>query len=351
REGRALPQPLEPEEPRTGEVRVELGDPDVGMPSSFGPSPSRVLNAERQAFFERVRANPLDPDGYKLLAEHFDTANDAARSSLMLEIARALEGDPHAAPRAPRLILNAADRAGLKHPALRGDGGELLSIIGVALCRLNPVRGKEAGSDEEFSLDAGKGARGVADALLAGVRVLGVRSPDVFLTAEPGPPLALVFTGEPRVLVSKLALKSQVSDAELRFFAGRVLFTLQPDLMALRSLRRDQLLRGLVLVSQVAEIRASPGDTRLMRDAISMRAWDRLRQLVRSVGTRLDLSALSEGARHSANRAGLVVCGGIAPAIASLRAKRALPSEMIELVRFAASERYLQLRNRNLPRK
>ncbi|PZR18799.1 MAG: hypothetical protein DI536_02660 [Archangium gephyra] len=347
-----VPQPpRESEERRTAEVPVELGDPDVGMPSSFGPSPARALNAERQAFFERVRANPLDADGYKLLAEHFDTANDAARSSLMLEIARALEGDPHAAPRAPRLILNASDRAGLKHPSLRGDGGELLSIIGVALCRLNPVRGKEAGSEEEFSLDAGKGARAVADALLSGVRVLGVRSPDVYLTAEPGPPLALVFTGEARVLVSKLALKKEVSDAELRFFAGRVLFTLQPELMALRSLRREQLLRGLVLVSQVAENRASPGDTRLMRDAISLRAWDRLRQLVRSVGTKLDLSSLMEGARHSANRAGLVVCGGIAPAMASLRAKRALPSEMIELVRFAASERYLQLRNRNLPRK
>ena len=69
------------------------------------------------------------------------------------------------------------------------------------------------------------------------------------------------------------------------------------------------------------------------------------------MGTRLDLASLTEGARHSANRAGLVVCGGIAPAIASLRAKRALPSEMMELVRFAASERYLQLRNRNVPRK
>jgi ribosome maturation protein SDO1 len=38
-------------------------------------------------------------------------------------------------------------------------------------------------------------------------------------------------------------------------------------------------------------------------------------------------------------------------AIASLRAKKALPSEMTELIRFAASERYLQLRNRNLPRR
>ena len=49
------------------------------------------------------------------------------------QIARALEGDPHAAPRAPRLILNATDRAGLKHPSLRGEGGELLSPQGETL--------------------------------------------------------------------------------------------------------------------------------------------------------------------------------------------------------------------------
>ena len=338
-------------ERKTTELKVELGDPSVAVPPSFGPSPARALSAEREALFEHVRANPIEADGYRLLAEHFDTANDASRSSLMLEIARALEGDPHAAPRAPRLILNAQDRAGLKHPALRGEGGELLSLVGTALCRLNPARGKDAGTNDEFHLDAGKGARAVADALLAAVRILGVRSPDVYLSDEPGPPLSLVFTTEPRLLVGKLAVKKDVSDAELRFFAGRALFTLQPELMALRSLRREQVLRGLVLVSQVGEGRASPAETKLFREAVPARAWDRLKQLVKSVGTRLDLGTLTEGARHSSNRAGLVVCGGIAPAIASLRAKKALPSEMMELVRFAASERYLHLRNRNLPRK
>lgn len=347
------PEEIEEElvERRTAELRVELGDPSQPVPASFGPSPARALTAEREALFERVRNNPIEADGYRLLAEHFDTANDAARSSLMLEIARALEGDPHAAPRAPRLILNATDRAGLKHPSLRGEGGELLSLVGTALCRLNPARGKDAGTDEEFHLDAGKGARSVADALLAAVRILGVRSPDVFLSDEPGPPLSLVFTTEPRILVGKLAVKKDVTDAELRFFAGRTLFTQQPELMALRSLRREQVLRGLVLASQVGEGRASPAETKLFRDAVPARAWERLRSLVKSVGTKLDLAGLTDGARHSANRAGLVVCGGIAPAIASLRAKKALPSEMMELVRFAASERYLQLRNRNVPRK
>jgi Tfp pilus assembly protein PilF len=339
------------DERRTAELRVELGDPSVVVPPSFGPSPSRALSAERTALFERVRSSPLEADGYRLLAEHFDTANDPARSSLMLEIARALEGDPHAAPRAPRLILNATDRAGLKHPSLRGEGGELLSLIGVALCKLNPARGREAGTDDEFHLEAGKGARAVADSLLAAVRILGLRSPDVFLSEDPGPPLALVYTTGPRIVVGKLAVKKEVTDAELRFFAGRTLFTQQPELMALRSLRREAVLRGLVLVSQVVEGRSSPAETKIFRETVQGKSWDRLKQLVKVVGTRLDLGSLTEGARHSANRAGLVVCGGIAPAIASLRAKKALPSEMMELVRFAASERYLQLRNRNLPRR
>ncbi|HEY0882846.1 MAG TPA: hypothetical protein VGD87_15000, partial [Archangium sp.] len=183
------------------------------------------------------------------------------------------------------------------------------------------------------------------------VRILGLRSPDVYLSEDPGPPLALVYTTAPRIVVGKLAVKKEVTDAELRFFAGRTLFTQQPELMALRSLRREAVLRGLVLVSQVVEGRSSPAETKIFRETVQGKSWDRLKQLVKVVGTRLDLGALTEGARHSANRAGLVVCGGIAPAIASLRAKKALPSEMMELVRFAASERYLQLRNRNLPRR
>ena len=65
----------------------------------------------------------------------------------------------------------------------------------------------------------------------------------------------------------------------------------------------------------------------------------------------LELGPLTEGARHSANRAGLVVCGGVAPAVEALRAKKALTSEMIELIRFAASDAYLEMRGRTLGRR
>ncbi len=350
----------EPDAPGTTEARrtqelpavapVELGDPLQSIPPSFGPSPSKQLSEERQALFERVRASPLDPDGYRMLAEHFDTANDANRSSLMLELARALEGDPNAAPRTPRLILSATDRAGLRHPFVRTEAAELVTLTSPALCRLFPAKGKDAQATEEFSLESGKGAKGAADALLASVRLLGMRAPDVFVSDEAGPPFSALQTTPPRLVVSRLTVKKPVADAELRFYAGRALFTLSAELLALRTLKRDQLRAGLEAVGQMLRGQAST-EARIIREALPARSHERLKVLWPKVAKTLDLSALMEGARHSVNRAGLVVCGGIAPAIASLRAKKALPVEVTELVRFAASERYLQLRNRRLGKK
>lgn len=329
---------------------VELGDPLQSIPPSFGPSPSKQLSEERQALFERVRASPLDPDGYRMLAEHFDTANDANRSSLMLELARALEGDPNAAPRTPRLILSATDRAGLRHPLVRTEAAELITLSSPALCRLFPAKGKDAQASEEFSLESGKGAKVAADALLASVRLLGMRAPDVFVSDEAGPPFSALQTTPPRLVVSRLSVKKPIADAELRFYAGRALFTLSAELLALRTLKRDQLRAGLEAVGQMLRGQTST-EARIIREALPARSHERLKALWPKVAKTLDLGALMEGARHSVNRAGLVVCGGIAPAIASLRAKKALPVEVTELVRFAASERYLQLRNRRLGKK
>lgn len=339
----ADPPPSPPR--KTAEVPIELGDPLVTIPPSLVMSPSKALNEERKAIFERVRANPLDPDGYKLLAEHFDNAGDPTRSSLMLEIGLALEGDPNAAPRAPKLILSATDRAGLKHPALRGEAGELLGMTGVALCRLYPARSVPR---EELRLDSGKGARGAADALLAAVRILGLRAPDVYLSEDNGPPFSLIHTTEPKMLVGKLAVRKELPDAELRFFAGRALFTQNPDLLALRSLRKEQLAHGLQVLGQALQGRGVNIEARVVRDAIPQRLFERVKELYERNARKLEVQKLQEGARHSANRAGLVVCGGIAPALAALRAKKALESELLEVIRFAASERYLGLRGRRL---
>jgi tetratricopeptide (TPR) repeat protein len=339
---------------RTAEIPAQsapaLGDPLASIPPSFGPSPSKLLSDERQALFEQVRANPLEPDGYRMLAEHFDTANDANRSTLMLELARALEGDPNAAPRTPKLILSATDRAGLRHPLVRNEAAELVSLATPAMCRLFPAKGKDAVTTEEFSLERGKGAQATADALLAAVRLLGMRAPDVFVSDEVGPPFTALHALSPRLVVSRLAVKKALPDAELRFYAGRALFTLSPELLALRTLKRDQLKVGLEAVGNALRGHATT-EARLIRDALSPRSLEKLKALWPTAAKTIDLGALMEGARHSVNRAGLVVCGGIAPVIESLRAKKALPIEVTELVRFAASERYLQLRNRRLGKK
>ncbi|MDX2011412.1 MAG: tetratricopeptide repeat protein [Myxococcaceae bacterium] len=345
------PPPDVDEARRTAEIPAPaLGDPLASIPPSFGPSPSKLLSEERQALFERVRANPLEAEGYRMLAEHFDTANDASRSSLMLELARALEGDPNAAPRTPKLILSATDRAGLRHPMVRTEAAELVALATPAVCRLFPAKGKDAASTEEFSLERGKGAKAAADALLAAVRLLGMRAPDVFVSDDGGPPFTALHATAPRLVVSRLAVKKPLPDAELRFYAGRALFTLSPELLALRTLKRDQLRAGLEAVGNALKGHATT-EARLVRDALTPRSIEKLKALWPKVAKSLDLGALMEGARHSVNRAGLVVCGGISPAIESLRVKRALPVEVTELVRFAASERYLQLRNRRLGKK
>ncbi len=325
-----------------------LGDPAISLVPSFGPRSAKALTAERQALFDRVNQNPLEAVGYLMLAEHYDAARDVERSALMLEIGRALEGDPAAAPRAPRLILNAGDRAGLKHPLLRGPEGEYLSLVGLAMCRLYPAKGRDAGTAEEFTLQSGKGARAATDALVAAVRILGLRAPEVFMADDAGPPFSLVFTGSCRLLVGRQAARKVTPDAELRFFAGRALFTQLPELLVARSLRRDLFTRALHAVQQVLEGASTGAEARVIRQSLSTRGYDRLRTLHREVGATLEVSRLIEGARHSSNRAGLVVCGAVAPAIEALRAKKALPAEMAELIRFAGSDRYLQLRNRKL---
>lgn len=338
------------EGPSTVELPVPLGEGEVQNTPSLPHPALQRLRVDRARLLAQVREDPLDAGGYYALAEYFDHVGDADRKALMSEIAHALEGDPDAAPRAPRLILSATDRAGLRHPALRGEAGELLALSGVALCRAHPARGRAAGSREEFRLDAGRGAQAAGDALLAAVRILGLRAPDLYISEDNGPPFALTHTAQgTRILIGRLAVKRLLPEAELRFFAGRALFTQNPDLLALRTLKKEELARGLAVLRQVVRSgRNLSGEARAIREGLSPRAIPRIRELFERVGQELPWAALADGARHSANRAGLVVCGGVAPALQALRAKKALRSEVVELIRFAASERYLRIRNKRL---
>ncbi len=317
-------------------------------PSRLGLSLNK-RSEQRDALVKNIQDAPLEPKPYYELAAYFDESGDEPRAGLMEELGAALEGGQQPSPRAPRLMLSATDRAGLRHPALRSEAGELLSMTGAVLVRLYKVRGRAAGSPDTFRLDSGRGSAATANALLAAVRVLGLRAPDVFLSEENGPPFALVFSEAPRLLIGQLAVKRELVGAELRFFAGRALFTQNPDLLLLRSLRREQLARALeVLGEALGGGRKMSPESKVIRELLPPKAVLRIKELYAKVGRTANLTFLAEAARHSANRAGLVVAGGVAPALAALRAKRALDSELVEVMRFAASERYLELRQRQL---
>jgi len=336
--------------PRTAEVDLAAvrAASQGAPPLDDGEGPGEDAD-ERTRLFAQVRAHPLDPDAYQRLADYFDRLGDLERGDLMAEIAGALEGVPEAPARVPRLILSAGDRSGLRHPLLRNEAGELLSLAGQALCHLYPTKGRAAGTRDRFHLEAGPGAAASADALLSAVRILGLRSPDVFLAEDNGPPFSLVFPKELRILVGRAALRGPLPGPELRFFAGRALFTQNPDLLALRTLTVEQLEVALVaLEGALFGGRKMGPEARVVREALPSKTVSRLKQLLPEVKEHLELESLVEGARHSANRAGLLVAGAVSPALAALRAKRALEPEVVELVRFAGSERYLKLRRRRL---
>ncbi|MDQ3262501.1 MAG: hypothetical protein M3Y59_02400 [Myxococcota bacterium] len=335
-------------EARTRGPRTE----EFEIPSFRPPDEEQKLpdDEQRAALFSQVRDNPLDADAYHLLADYFDRHGDVERGDLMAEIATALEAVPEAPARVPRLILSARDRSGLRHPQLRGEAGELLGLCGSALCQLFPTRGRTAGSKDPFHLESGPGAQAAADAVLASIRILGLRAPDLFLAEDAGPPFSLVFPGSLRLLVGRSAVKKPMPAPELRFFAGRALFTQTPDLLALRSLSVEELTFGLQTVGvalfggkKVSE------EAWTVREVLSPKVVPRLKEIFERAMETLDLDSLAEGARHSSNRAGLIVAGAVAPALGALRAKKALDAEIAELVRFAASERYLHLRARRIP--
>jgi tetratricopeptide (TPR) repeat protein len=313
-----------------------------GTEAARAPMPEQP--AAEPAVFQQVREHPLEAELYVRIAQYFEERGDAARATLMREIADALEGREGPTPRPPRQPLSVEDRSGLRHPLLRTPPGELLSIVGVALCSLFPVHGRAAGSREPVRPDSGVGAPSALEALAATERLLGIQAPEVVLSEDNGPPFSLVFAGKPRVLVGKQAVRQVLPAAELRFYAGRALVCLGPDLLALRSLKKDQVLRGMAQLAAVLKAGpASSPEALVVYETLQPRQLEQATALIAVATRQFDMSALADAARDSANRAGLIACGAVGPALMALRLKRALEREVIELVRFAASERYFQL--------
>jgi tetratricopeptide (TPR) repeat protein len=324
-------------EPVRRMARARGGDAPAKVP------PAAPSEAE-PAVFQQVRENPLEARLYLQIAAYFEQRGDAPRAVLMREIADALDGREGPTPRPPRQPLSADDRSGLRHPLLRTPPGELLACVGLALCSFYPAYGRAAGSQEPVRPDMGVGAPAALEALAATERLLGIQAPEVVLSEDNGPPFSLVFTGKPRMLVGKQAVKQVLPAAELRFYAGRALVCLGPDLLAMRSLKKDQVLRGLAQLSKVLKSGpASSPEALVVYETLQPRQLERAAALFDTATRQFDVSALADAARDSANRAGLIACGAVGPALAALRLKRALEREVIELVRFAASERYFQL--------
>ncbi|WP_338869737.1 hypothetical protein [Myxococcus stipitatus] len=306
------------------------------------PAPSSDTEPE---VFRQLRERPLDTGTYEQLADFFDTRGDSARAALMREIVEALAGREGPAPRLQRPPLTADERAGLRHPGLRTPSGELLACAGIALCRLFPAQGRAADASEPLRAVAGPGAPAVLDALHSSARILSVNLPELVLADDDSPPFAAVHTDKPRLLVGRAIIRQALPAAELRFHAGRALLSLSPDLLALRAMKGAQLLRALALLSTVLkDPRDTSADAKLVRETLSPRALERTLELLEP-GTRdFKASSLVDAARDSANRAGLVACGAVGPAVAVIRARRSQDAELVELLRFAASERYLALR-------
>ena len=240
--------------------------------------------------------------------------------------------------------MSPADRQALRHPGFRGETVELLAVASKALLELYPpvARARVAA----LRLDV-PGSAQVAEALAVAVRALGLRAPEVMVSDEPGAPVSLEVGASPRLLVARQVLKQPIGDGVLRFFAARSMFMAAPELLVLRALKREQLLEGISILARIAEGKLGGADERTVRSALTAEQWATVKELAPRMTGQLDVTQLWASSRHTVNRAGLVVSGGVAPAVVALKQKQAQAVEMGELIRFAASERYFELRERH----
>jgi hypothetical protein len=295
---------------------------------------------------QALERTPLHPPVHRALADHFERKGDVLRSSLFTEVQHALEGDPEAQPLAPRGTLSATELASLRHPELRGPAVEALSLLGHLLSAA-VAKPRKA---EPFNMTTGKGAPAAGQALLDVVRLLGQRAPDVVLAAEEGPPFLLQNTDPVRLAVGRMAVRKELAAAELRFYAARALYSLSPELLALRLLDPGQLQAGLVRAREallpVHLPLLAPAAVKALAAAAGPKQRERFVEVARALGeAEVDWERLIALARYTGNRAGLVASGGVAPTLQALQAKRAGKDELAEVVKFAVSDRMVRIRS------
>ncbi|MEN9799205.1 MAG: hypothetical protein RL653_2901 [Pseudomonadota bacterium] len=281
----------------------------------------------------------LEPDTWRTFADAVARSGDGWLASLAREAAQVLGGAPAESPPAPRWVLGPDARKGLQHPDLDCELAELLALAAPALVACSEQSAVSV-VGAPFRAHAGPGAGEALDALALSVRILGLPSPRPELSTQPGPPFSVVAgAGDAvRLLVGSLAVRQPLPAGELRFFAGRALYTRQPLLRVLRLVPVDELEELLEALPGAVR-----GGGRLGRAERELRAQlpeplrEQLLPRLGSLEEEITLDALAMASRHAANRAGLAACGSVGAAVQALRAKRGLEEELEELLRFALS--------------
>jgi hypothetical protein len=340
--GRASGGQEEPTAPELPALEAAPCAPLMGRPGAVRSPAGEWDELQRQ----RERA-PLDPARYRALAALAEAHGDPDRGALMQEIARALEGEGGIEAEAPRLTLSQEDWQAILRFGLRSVAFDVFAIAGRVLCAAEAEPAPELGAGRPFTMGRGAGSRATGEALLAAVRILGLRAPDVSMSSAQSPPLRSVNTLPPQILVGRMAVKEEpLPSAHLRFFAGRALACFHPDLAAPRLLSAQQLeLRLRQLAMAVADRGPVPEAVLDLARQVPAKGRGRLHDLLEMLHRDgVTATSLRQSARFCVNRAGLVVAGSVEAAVAALRAKRGGSAELEDLLAFAVSGPYYETR-------
>ncbi len=243
----------------------------------------------------------------------------------------------------PPLTLNEEDWALFQHPQLGALAHELGLLVGQAIIDVTAEPIDAFQPRGTFSMDGSDGAWALADALLCAVRVLGVRVADIRLSRDGALPIFPVCSTPPALFVSKPLLKKKIPSALLRFFAGRGLASLRPELGMFLLVPPERIDAALAGIRKALKREGRMSEhTRAVVQRVSGKSADRLGWLLdRLPGAPPgDLAQLCAGARHTVNRLGLIAAGGIGPALQALDFEGAGEAERAELLRFAISKGY-----------
>lgn len=303
---------------------------------------------ERRGLEQRVEKSPFDAEAYRHLAAYYLRHKREGHARLIADVADALEGLPSERPMSP-LTLNDEDWTLFQHPGLGAIAHELGVLVGQAVFQVCAAPIDTLAARGPFSMDGSDGAWALADALLCAVRVLGVRVDDVRLCKSGALPVFPVCSSPPALFVSKPLLKKQLPSALLRFFAGRALASLRPELAMFALVPTAQVEAVLAGIHRALNREGRMSEqTRAVVQRVSGKSADRLAWLLDHLAGQGEgaLALACEGARHTANRMGLFTAGGIGPALDALEFEGAGEAARVELLRFAISKAYREFRLR-----